>query len=116
MPTKWLQERADGSKNGHGIGFEGPGVESLTTRWRQSHTRKPSSLPAFCPFRQLTICTEWGSVIDPCEPRESTSEHFFETTQYTYGRCQVMNSPIPGGLDRVPKLTDEYHEPRVITQ
>ena len=26
MPTKWLQERADGSKNGHGIGFEGPGV------------------------------------------------------------------------------------------
>ena len=28
MPTKWLQERADGSKNGHGIGFEGPGVVS----------------------------------------------------------------------------------------
>ena len=27
MPTKWLQERADGSKNGHRIGFEGPGVE-----------------------------------------------------------------------------------------
>ena len=26
MPTKWFQERADGSKNGHGIGFEGPGV------------------------------------------------------------------------------------------
>ena len=26
MPTKWLQERADGSKNGQGIGFEGPGV------------------------------------------------------------------------------------------
>ena len=26
MPTKWLQQRADGSKNGHGIGFEGPGV------------------------------------------------------------------------------------------
>ena len=28
MPSKWLQERADGSKNGHGIGFEGPGVVS----------------------------------------------------------------------------------------
>ena len=27
MPTKWLQERGKGSKNGDGIGFEGPGVE-----------------------------------------------------------------------------------------
>ena len=26
MPTKWLQKQADGSKNGHVIGFEGPGV------------------------------------------------------------------------------------------
>ena len=26
MPTKWLQERADGSKNGHGTGFERPSV------------------------------------------------------------------------------------------
>ena len=24
MPTKWLQERTDGSKNAPGIGFEGP--------------------------------------------------------------------------------------------
>ena len=28
MPAKWLQERADGSKYGHGIVFEGPGVAS----------------------------------------------------------------------------------------
>ena len=27
MPTKWLQERPNGSKNVLGIGFEGPGVE-----------------------------------------------------------------------------------------
>ena len=26
MPTKWLQERVNGSKNELGIGFEGPGV------------------------------------------------------------------------------------------
>ena len=26
MPTKWLQERAHGSKNEPGIGFEGSGV------------------------------------------------------------------------------------------
>ena len=26
MPTKWLKERARGSKNEPGIGFEGPGV------------------------------------------------------------------------------------------
>ena len=26
MPTKWLQERAKGSKNEHGIAFEEPGV------------------------------------------------------------------------------------------
>ena len=26
MPTKWLQERGNGSKNEDGIGFEGPGV------------------------------------------------------------------------------------------
>ena len=26
MPTKWLQERTNGSKNAPGIGFEGPGV------------------------------------------------------------------------------------------
>ena len=31
MPTKWLQEWADGSKNGHGIGFEGPGVARSVT-------------------------------------------------------------------------------------
>ena len=29
MPTKWFQERADGSKNELGIGFEGPGVVSV---------------------------------------------------------------------------------------
>ena len=28
MPTTWLQERPNGSKNDRGIGFEGPGVES----------------------------------------------------------------------------------------
>jgi len=28
--TKWLQERTDGSKNGLGIAFEGPGVDKLT--------------------------------------------------------------------------------------
>jgi len=27
MPIKWLQERTNGSKNAHGIAFEGPGVE-----------------------------------------------------------------------------------------
>ena len=27
MPTKWLQERPNGSKNVLGIGFGGPGVE-----------------------------------------------------------------------------------------
>ena len=27
MPTKWLQERGNGSKNEDGIGFEGPGVD-----------------------------------------------------------------------------------------
>jgi hypothetical protein len=26
MPTKWLQERPNGSKNDLGIGFDGPGV------------------------------------------------------------------------------------------
>ena len=26
MPTKWLQERTNGSKNAPVIGFEGPGV------------------------------------------------------------------------------------------
>ena len=26
MPTKWLQERTNGSKNAPGIGFEGPGL------------------------------------------------------------------------------------------
>jgi hypothetical protein len=29
MPTKWLQERVNGSKNEPGIGFEGPGVAAL---------------------------------------------------------------------------------------
>jgi hypothetical protein len=29
MPTKWLQERTNGSKNAPGIGFEGPGVVPL---------------------------------------------------------------------------------------
>ena len=27
MPTKWLQERTNGSKKGLGIAFEGPGVD-----------------------------------------------------------------------------------------
>jgi hypothetical protein len=27
MPTKWLQQRANGAKKEPGIGFEGPGVE-----------------------------------------------------------------------------------------
>ena len=27
MPTKWLQKRANGSKNESGIGVEGPGVD-----------------------------------------------------------------------------------------
>ena len=31
MPTKWLQERTNGSKNEPVIGFEGPGVDP--TRW-----------------------------------------------------------------------------------
>jgi len=30
MPTKSLQERANGSKNELGIGFEGPGVDYPT--------------------------------------------------------------------------------------
>jgi hypothetical protein len=30
MPTKWLHERPDGSKNVLGIGFEGPGVAHWT--------------------------------------------------------------------------------------
>jgi hypothetical protein len=29
MPTKWLQERHNGSKNDTGIGFEGPGVVTM---------------------------------------------------------------------------------------
>ena len=28
MPTKWLQEQHNGSKNDTGIGFEGPGVDT----------------------------------------------------------------------------------------
>jgi len=34
MPTKWLQERTNGSKNEPGIGFEGPGVDSNIRRIR----------------------------------------------------------------------------------
>ena len=32
MPTKWLQERPNGSKNDLGIRFEGPGMESAASR------------------------------------------------------------------------------------
>ena len=32
MPTKWLQERHNGSKNDTGIGFEGPGVVTFARR------------------------------------------------------------------------------------
>ena len=31
MPTKWLQELTNGSKNAPGIGFEGPGVANPHT-------------------------------------------------------------------------------------
>ena len=42
MPTKWLQERPNGSKNVLGIGFEGPGVDSSSLRnaERQRHTAR----------------------------------------------------------------------------
>ena len=44
MPTKWLQERAKGSKNKHGIGFEGPGVAPTLTL---EHFCEDVSIPAY---------------------------------------------------------------------
>ena len=41
MPTKWLHDRPNGSKNVLGIGFEGPGVETGTAR--------------FCPWFQFKV-------------------------------------------------------------
>ena len=35
MPTKWLQERHNGSKNDNGIGFEGPGVVIIDVLHRE---------------------------------------------------------------------------------
>ena len=60
MPTKWLQERADGSKNGHGIGFEGPGVEATESVHKGSPT---GTVPeSHQNFHRSPLCGE--------EPRE----------------------------------------------
>jgi hypothetical protein len=55
MPTKWLQERVDGSKNGHGIGFEGPGVDSEMSR--PGGTWAPENA---CPDGSVSQHTDFG--------------------------------------------------------
>ena len=52
MPTKWLLERHNGSKNDTGIGFEGPGVDS--TEW----TGKKSLIFALVVSSFGSSCTE----------------------------------------------------------
>ena len=53
MPTKWLQGRAYGSKNGHGIGFEGPGVDVCLGLARESDCDRRSRVEYLEIWRQL---------------------------------------------------------------
>jgi len=50
MPTKWLHERANGSKNEHGIGFEGPGVVDVTGAGRNADPTRPDCVGHARPF------------------------------------------------------------------
>ena len=73
MPTKWLQERADGSKNGHGIGFEGPGVEPqaphpnsqrsdlIRTNMHREYD-SPEGIGAIPPETRLTAPVPWEGI------------------------------------------------------
>ena len=61
MPTKWLQDRTNGSKNAPGIVFEGPGVDPNSQRG------STSGLPG--DFISQKACTKsFGNSQFPHEP------------------------------------------------
>ena len=83
MPTKWLQERADGSKNGHVIGFEGPGVGTFpnSSGLTLGGLCFPDSFPSFSclvmslrGFAPITISQPTLSTPGVCQDRHGRQE------------------------------------------
>ena len=62
MPTKWLQQRANGSKNEPGIGFEGPGVGQCAVGHESSATFTVKSREGGCCEARVGHFTPLGRV------------------------------------------------------
>jgi hypothetical protein len=111
MPTKWLQERAKGSKNGHGMpqhrAFCGKGLQGRAHPRPGPHTRQSRALPSHISFSQQHKRQKTNLLTNTQTNKQTNNNH----KRKQHGRDGIKQAPHPNHQTPKSKPRISHHRP-----